>query len=445
MTDQVSLNSREGRGILLATILPSAMAIIFGTAITIALPAIQEYFQTDFAGIQWIVTAYTLTLGVLILISGALGDMFGRKRVFVTGIAIFMIGSLISGFVQAIIPLIVLQVIIGIGAAMTIPGSMAIINTCINDKQRGRAIGLWTGFITGGAVVAPFLGGSLVEAFNWQAVFFSNVIIGLLALLVATRFIPKDEGLRSRTLDWLGIILIGVGLFGVSFGLIQGSTLSLVLGLGLLPLFAIRETRASHPLVPPDMFKSSLVTGANLATLFLYTALNGLIFYLILNFQQVHNFSPLQTGLAFMPAPLIITILAGPFGSLADKIGPRIPMMVGPALVSVAFFLLAFTGPDSNYFTRFLPGLVLHGIGMAVTVAPLTKSALAVPAKYSGAASGVNNAIARIAAPLAIAVFGLLVKDSLADGFRIIMAIGAGLALISVATSYFTIKNTQAT
>ena len=417
------------------------MAIIFGTAVAIALPTIQDHFQTNFTGIQWLVTAYTLTLGVLILISGSLGDTFGRKRIFNLGISVFILGSILAAFSRSIALLISSQIVIGLGGAMMVPGSLAIINTCIREKQRGRAIGLWTGFITGGAVLAPFIGGWLVESYGWPSIFYFNIIFGAISLLAGVRFIPTDENLRPTRIDWVGIVLAGVGMLGISYGLIQESLFSLGVGLVLLVTFAIAESRIQHPLVPLEIFKNPLVSGANLVTLLLYTALNGLIFFVILNFQQVHNFSPLITGIAFIPAPLLVTILAGPFGSWADRIGPRLPMILGPAIVAVAFGLLIFTGPNSNYFTRFLPGLILHGIGMAITVAPLTKSALAVKPNYSGVASGMNNAVARLSAPLAIAAFGLLVQDSLADGFRWIMAICTILAVAGTIVSYLTIRN----
>lgn len=415
---QCGVKSVQGKWILLATILASGMAFLIGTAISVALPTIQKNLDTTITGIQWIVNAYVLTLAVLILISGSLGDHFGRKRIFSYGIFVFVIGSLLSGLSDTISKLIASQAILGIGAAMMIPGSLALINACFLEKQKGRAIGLWAGISAGMASVGPFLGGWLVETFSWQSIFFINIPFGILTLFITYKFVPESKNPEARKLDWLGTIFIGLGLFGISFGLIQGPAkgwnsqsvlVNLIFGITSFIIFILIETRIKEPMVPFKIFKNPLITGANLATFFLYFALNGTIFFLVLNFQQIQGYSPTLAGLGLLPPIILITFLSGPAGSLADKIGPRLQMILGPLIVSIGMALLIIPSVNVNYFTSFMPGLILFGIGMAIVIAPLTKSALAVEQKFSGLASGINNAVSRIAALMAIAILGGIV------------------------------------
>lgn len=414
---QFVVNSARGRGVLIATILASGMAFLAGTAVSIALPTIQSFFNSTITGIQWVVNAYVLALAVLILISGSLGDRFGRKRIFCYGIIVFIVGSLLSGFAKTIAQLIAFQAFQGVGAAMMIPGSLAIINSCFAESHRGHAIGLWAGFSGGIAAFGPFLGGFLVETFSWPAVFFINVPIGLLAFFVTLQFVPESRDPSARRLDWWGTLFIALGLSGIAYGLIMGPVngwssplvlTSLIGGILAFIFFIILERKIPEPVVPFSIFRNPLVTGANLATFLLYFALNGMIFFLVLNFQQVQGYSPIFAGLALLPPIILITFLSGPAGSLADKIGPRLQMIAGPFIVALGMALLIIPGTDANYYTHFMPGLILFGGGMAFVIAPLTKSALSVPQKFSGVASGVNNAVSRIAALMAIAVLGAI-------------------------------------
>ncbi|MGH7203179.1 MAG: MFS transporter [Candidatus Levyibacteriota bacterium] len=414
---QLAFNSWEGKLILTATIIASGMAFLDGTVVNIAVPVIQKDLQTTIAGIQWIINSYALLMAAFILISGSLGDRFGRKRIFSYGIGIFVLCSLLCSLARDINQLILFRSLQGLGAAMMIPGSLSIINTTFEEKVRGKVIGLWSGFAGGIASLGPFLGGWLVQTFGWQSIFYLNIPLGLIALFITLRYIPESKNDDVKSLDIGGTFLLFLGLLGISYALIEapvlGFTNSLVVGAFFLSILALvsfifQEKKAKEPLVPFRIFNSPLVIGANLVTLSLYFALTSIIFFFILNLQQLQHYSPLIAGLGMLPSILIITFLSGYGGSLSDKIGPRIPMILGPLLVSFGMASLLFAGVKANYFISFLPGLVLSGLGMSLVIAPLTKSALAVDSRYSGAASGVNNATSRIAALLAIALLGAI-------------------------------------
>jgi len=500
---KVSTQTLVGKLILTATILASGMAFLDGTVVNIAIPTIQNHLNATISGIQWIVNGYMLMLCSLILISGALGDRFGRKRVFSLGILVFIITSFLCSIAQSISQLETFRALQGIGGAMMVPGSLSIINIAFEENVRGRAIGLWSGFAGGVAALGPLVGGSLVQTFGWPSIFYINIPLGIIALLLTIKYVPETRNHEKTKIDLVGTVLIFLSLLGVCYGLISVSDLgwgnpaiitSLLIGIAAFISFVFVENRIKEPLVPFEIFKSSLVTGANLATLFLYFALSGVIFFLVLNFQQIQHYSPIIAGLGMLPTVLLITFLSGSGGTIADKIGPRMPMILGPLIVSVGMASLILPGKNANYFIQFLPGLVLFGLGMALVIAPLTKSALAVDEKYSGAASGVNNAVARVAGLLAVALLGVIVltlfkadlaqkiditkldqiqkqqimsqqdklgsiempqnfsiqsktlaqsavDDSFVYGFRWAMAINALLAFTSAVISFFTIKN----
>ncbi|MEE8473097.1 MAG: MFS transporter [Dehalococcoidia bacterium] len=418
MIQQFSLNSATGRWVMLATILASGTAFLMGTAVMVALPAIQSHYGTGMTGIQWVVNANLLSLAALLLIGGSLGDRFGRKRIFMAGIALFAAGAILAGLSGTIGSLIAFQAVQGAGAALMIPQSLAIISACFAENERGRAIGLWAGFAGGVAALGPWVGGWVVETFSWQGVFFLTAPLSVLALIVTSVFVPESRNPDARRLDWRGTALIFLGLLGTAYGLIAGPAVGwshplvvagLIGGPAAIILFILVELRLPEPLVPLRIFRNPLIAGANTVTFFLYFALNGVILFLVLNLQQVQGFSPAQAGLGLLPPIVIITFFAGPAGALADRIGPRLPMVLGPAIVASGMALLALGGTGADYFRQFMPGLVLFGMGMALVIAPLTKSALSVEPQFSGAASGVNNALSRIAALMAVAVLGAVV------------------------------------
>jgi EmrB/QacA subfamily drug resistance transporter len=416
-----SLRSITGRWILAATLVASGAAFLMGTAVAVALPSIQQFFDSYITGIQWVVNAQLLTLAALLLVGGSLGDRFGRKKIFILGMTIFVSGAILSGLAGSIVLLITFQAIQGIGAALMIPQSLAIINAGFAENERGKVIGLWAGLSGGIAALGPWVGGWLVESFSWRAVFFMVVPFIALALVITVMAVPESRNQAARKLDWRGTVLIFLGLLGIAYGLISGPVAgwdNLIVLIGLIggPIafatFMITELRQKEPLVPLHIFKNPLVAGANTVTLFLYFALNGVIFFLVLNLQQVQKYSPTAAGLALLPPIVIITIFAGPAGALADKIGPRRQMILGPVVVAVGISLLIIGGTEVNYFLQFLPGLILFGAGMALTIAPLTKSALMVAPQFSGSASGANNAISRIAALMAVAVLGVVIVST---------------------------------
>lgn len=412
-----SAGGLAGKMVLLTTILASGMAFLDGSVVNVAIPVIQTEFNADLAQIQWIINGYTLILASLILISSVLGDKFGRKKIFTYGITVFIFASFLCGISRNISQLIFFRFFQGLGAAMMVPGSLSIINVYYDKSVRGRAIGLWSGFSGGIAALGPFLGGVFVQFLGWSSIFFINIPLGLLALFLAIRFIPETKNNDSTRIDILGAILIFISLFGITYGLITGpiegwsrlTSSSLILGIISFIAFIMIESLSRSPLIPFKIFKSSLVKGANIATLFLYFALSGAIFFLILNFEQIQHYPPLLAGFGISPAIILITFLSGFGGTLADKIGPRIPMILGPLIVSSGIFLITLAGRNANYFLQFMPGLILIGLGMSIVIAPLTKSALAVEYKFSGAASGINNAVARIAGLMAITLLSAVV------------------------------------
>ncbi|MBE0481130.1 MAG: MFS transporter [Dehalococcoidia bacterium] len=424
MDTGLSTGSKKGRRVLLATILASSTAFLIGSAVPVALPAIQAHFDTSLAGIQWVINGFLVSLASLLLIGGSLGDHFGRKRIFSWGIIIFAAGASLSGFAWSISWLIAFQALQGAGAALMVPQSLALISGSFRESQRGQAIGLWAGLSGGVVALAPLLSGWLVDTFSWRAVFFLVVPLSLLALAVAIRSVSEHCAARPRKLDWAGTLFIFLGLVGIAYGLVSGPAagwqslrviISLAGGIAALAFFVVAERYQREPLVPLQVFSNPLVKGANLVTLGLYFALNGVIVYFVLNLQQVQGFSPTLAGLALLPTIILITVLSAPAGALSDRIGPRKQMIAGPLLVAAGSALLITGNADARYLLEFMPGLVLLGIGMALVIAPLTRSALAVEPEFTGAASGVNNAVSRVAALLAVAVLGVVMVSFFAS------------------------------
>ena len=418
--------------ILLAVILASGVAFLDGSVVNLALPAFQKDFGATVIDLQWVINGYTLALASLLLIGGRLGDYVGQRRVFSWGIVLFTLASVLCARASSIDQLIWFRAVQGIGAALMIPGSLAIIMTNFAENRRGQIFGLWAGITGGMAAAGSFFGGWLIQTFNWPSIFYVNVIIGALALWATLTHVPESTHHGKEKLDWWGTLLITLGLVGICFGLIEGPALgwasqsiitSLVVGVLALIIFVFVEAKIQNPLVPLSIFKNWLVSGSNLVTLFLYFALNSTFVLLALNLQQIQGYSPSHTALALVAFPLILLFLSGPAGKMADRIGPRQPMIWGPIVVSAAMALLAVSGVGRSYVVAFLPGIILWALGMCLIIAPLTKSAMSVEGRLAGAASGINNAVSRIAALLAIAVFGAVmivlftaqIKVALAD------------------------------
>jgi EmrB/QacA subfamily drug resistance transporter len=496
-----------GRWVLAATILASSMAFIDGTVVNVALPFLQTDLNATAIGIQWVVEAYSLFLSALLLVGGSLGDRYGRRRIFNIGVVIFAVASALCGFAANIEQLIIARALQGIGGALLVPGSLALISSSFDEEKRGKAIGTWSGFSAITTAIGPVLGGWLVENISWRAAFFLNLPLALAVLLISAWKVPesREKNLHGR-LDWPGAALATIGLGGVVYGLIESPRvgfsnwlvlLSLIGGAIALALFIFNEASTKNPMVPLKLFRNRDFSGANLLTLFLYAALSGMMFFFTLNLIQIQGYSATAAGAALLPFVVIMFSLSRWSGGLIERFGARLPLIVGPIIAAVGLALFTFPSVSPNYWTSFFPAVVVLGFGMAVTVAPLTTTVMSVVGEeQAGVASGINNAVSRTAGLLAIAVFGVMmlhafsatlagrmneiqldeqlkhavyeqrvklaavelpptvdpstreqlkeaVADSFVFGFRIIMWTSAALALASAASAWLFIKKSR--
>lgn len=446
----------DGRWVLFATVLGSGMAFLDATVVNIALPHISADLHAGAASLQWIVNGYTLSLASLILLGGSLGDRFGRRRTFVLGVVWFAAASLLCGLAPNVDLLIAARVLQGVGGALLAPGSLAIIEASFHPDDRARAIGAWSGFGGVAGAVGPFLGGWLVEAATWRLVFLINVPVAVLVCLVALRHVPESRNPdAARRLDASGVVAAAVGLAGLTYGFTAwpergGSSpvviASLAVGAAGLVGFVLAERHARDPMLPLGIFRSRAFSAANLVTFAVYAAMSGVLFLVVLNLQVVVHFSALAAGISLLPLTALMLLLSARAGGLAQRIGPRIPMTVGPIITASGLVLFSRIGADATYVRDVLPAVVALGLGMSLTVAPLTATALgSVDERHAGIASGVNNAVARAAGLLAVAILplaaglgagSLTVAADLSPVYHRAMLICAGLVLIGALLAF---------
>jgi EmrB/QacA subfamily drug resistance transporter len=418
--------------VLLATIVGSSLAFIDGAVVALALPEIQREFHARAADVAWIVELYTLVLGSLMLLGGALADRYGRKRAFVTGTILFALASAGCAFAQSMLVLQLLRVVQALGGTLLVPSSLAIVSEHFTGDRRGRAFAAWSAFSSLTSSLGPAIGGALIDAFGWRSVFWINVPLAIIVIVLALRHVEETRDPQApRRLDWFGAALVTLGLGGVTYALLSAHAIGW-LGTIALSTLVIHERRASAPLVPPQIFASRTFTAINLATLLLYGALGALFYELPFALIQTHGFTALQAALAMLPMILCLIVLARAGTALAQRIGVRRTLALGPALVACGFGVLALFETQNSYAIAFLPGLLLVGIGMGFTVAPLTSAVLAAAdARHAGIASGINTAIARIGGLLAIALAVPIASRAGFPGVAISCAVLAALAAVT--------------
>ena len=434
MTATVRSGTATARWVLAATVLGSGVAFLDGTVVNVALPAIRDDLGTSLTGLQWTVNAYLVTLSALLLLGGSLGDRFGRRSMFVAGLAGFTIASLLCGLAPSSGFLIAARALQGVGGALLVPGSLSIIAATFHPDDRGSAIGAWSGLAGVASSVGPFLGGWLIDAVSWRLIFLINVPLAAAAIWIAIRHVPETRSSTRVPLDTTGAGLVTIGLAALSYAAIEheGSASVVAAAIGVLALgaFLFVERASSHPMLPLGIFRSRQFSGTNLTTLAVYAGLSGAIFLVVLRLQVSLGYSALEAGASLVPFTLVMLTLSAAAGRLGQRVGARIPMTVGPLVAAFGILLLSGVAPGDEYLTAVLPGVAVFGLGMAITVAPLTAAVLgSVGDEMTGIGSGVNNAVARLAGLLAVAVLPALAGIAADGPIELSLDRGYGTAL----------------
>ena len=438
----------------MATALGSGIAFLDGSVVNVALPAIKRDLGGGLTAQQWVVDGYLLSLSALLLLGGALGDRYGRKRIYVIGLIGFSLGSLACGLSPSAGALVVARVVQGVAGALLVPGSLALIDASVAQEDRGRAVGVWAGLSGVSGALGPFIGGWLVDTASWRWVFFINLPLAVTATWTTLRFVPESRDPHAAGLDFYGAGLVTAGLAGSVFALIEVpahgwsavSVVAVAIGALGLALLVPVEQRQEHPMVPMQVFRSQQFDGVQLTTLVVYAALSGAFFLVPLQLQETLHYSAMEAGLSLLPMTVITTLLSPRMGALSQRIGPRVPMTIGPFVLGAGMLLLARADPGSSYVTAVLPGVLVTGLGLSITVAPLTAAVFAsVREEQAGVASGVNNAVARVAGLLAVAVLPVVAgintgADGLRQGFDRAIFISASLAALGGAVAWFTVR-----
>lgn len=428
-SDSTKLQTKRitGYWVLAVTILGASMAYIDGTAVNVALPALQEQLNATIVDMQWVIEAYALFLASLILVGGALGDRYGRRLIYGIGIALFAIASILCGVSENVTELIYFRALQGIGGALMIPGSLAIITVFFDESERGKAIGTWGAFSAITTAVGPVLGGWLVEEVSWRWIFYINVPIAVVALFLLFWRVPESKGeLAKCKIDYWGALLATVGLGGIIYGFIESAALgftdpvvlgSITLGLISIIAFVIVESRVEAPMMPLKLFRSRTFSGANMVTFLMYAPLGGAIFFLPFAMIQIFDYSVTGAGASYMPVMILLFVFSRWSGGLVDKYGAKLPLVFGNVLQAIGYVLFALLGGEGNYFYTFFPGMFVLGVGLVFSVAPLTTAVMnAVPTAFSGTASGINNAVSRMSGLVAIAILGIIMLFLFSSG-----------------------------
>ena len=453
----VRWGSAQARGVLAATVAGSGMAMLDGTVVNVALPKIGAEFGASVTGLQWVLDGYLLSLASLILVAGSLGDRYGRRRMFEVGVVWFGLASVLCGAAPTTGVLVAARVLQGIGGALLTPGSLAILQSAFAHNDRARAIGAWSGLGGVAAAVGPLVGGLLIQAWSWRLAFLINVPVAVLCIYLCRRYVPesRDTEMKGRP-EVLGTVLCALGLAGVTGALVEGPArgmgdpvvlVALVVGVLSLAGFCVLQVRERDPLVPPDLFANRTFTVANLLTFLLYAALGGVMMLMVMQLQVSMHYPPVLAGLAGLPITVIMLLLSAQSGKLAQRIGPRLQLIVGPILVGVGMLMLRWAVPGASYLTGVLPGVTVFGLGLLLAVAPVTATVLAAaPDRHAGVASGVNNAVARTGSLLAVAVLpaaagitGEKYSDpvALTAGWQMALTICAIAAVLGGLTAFF--------